>query len=112
MNENKHRYWGRQIEGLAHELSRLAIACDIEIGKEGLVERILKDDASVCGRKNPEAFQLIRKHLMALFSVEEGAIDRIGAAETKEITDMVHEAIVKIRSAGGAGQSLPRKQGE
>ena len=112
MNENKHRYWGRQIEGIAHELSRLAIACDIEIGKDGLVERILKNDETVCGRKSPEAFQMIRKHLMALFSVEEGAIDRIGAAETKEITDMVHDAIVKIRAAGGPGQSLPRKQGE
>jgi len=112
MNENKHRYWGRQIEGIAHELSRLAIACDIEIGKDGLVERILKNDETVCGRKSPEAFQMIRKHLMALFSVEEGAIDRIGAAETREITDMVHDAIVKIRAAGGPGQSLPRRQGE
>jgi len=112
MSEQKHRYWGRQIDGIAHELSRLAIACDIELGKPGLVERVLKNDESVCGRKNTQAFQLIRKHLMALFSVEEGAIDRIGAAETREITDMVHDAIVKIRSAGGAGQSLPRKQGE
>ena len=112
MNESKHRYWARQIDGIAHELSRLAIACDIEIGKPGLVERILKNDESVCGRKSPAAFQLSRRHLMALFSVEEGAIDRIGPAETKQITDMVHEAIVKIRSAGGPGQSLPRKQGE
>ena len=112
MSEQKHKYWGRQIEGIAHELSRLAIACDIEMGKPGLVERVLKNDESVCGQKNSKAFQLLRKHLMALFSVEEGAIDRIGPAETKEITDMVYDAIVKIRSAGGAGQSLPRKQGE
>lgn len=112
MTEHKHTYWGRQIEGIALELSRLAIACDIELGKPGLIERVLKNDESVCGRRNPEAFQLIRKHLMALFSVEEGAIDRIGAAETRQITDMVHEAIVRVRSAGGAGQSLPRRQGE
>jgi len=28
----KHTYWGRQIDNLAHELSRLAIVCDIELG--------------------------------------------------------------------------------
>lgn len=112
MGEHKHKYWGRQIEGIANELSKLAIVCDIELGKDGLAERVLKNDESVCGRKNPAAFQLIRKHLMALFSVEEGAIDRLGAAETKDILDAVRTAIVDIRSAGGASQSLPREQGK
>jgi len=111
MTEHKHRYWGRQIDGIAQELSKLAIACDIELGKDGLAERILKNDESVCGRKNPKAFQLIRKHLMALFSVEEGAIDRIGAAETKEMLDKVRAAIADIRKAGSASQSLPRNPG-
>lgn len=112
MADYKHRYWGRQIDGIAHELSKLAIACDIDLGKEGLAERVLKDDESVCGRRNPEAFQLARKHLMALFSVEEGAIDRIGAAETREMLDKVRAAITDIRSSGSPSHSLPRKQGE
>jgi hypothetical protein len=34
MAESKHTYWSRQIDGLARELSRLAIACDIELGKD------------------------------------------------------------------------------
>ncbi len=110
MTEHKHKYWGRQIDGIAQELSRLAIACNIEIGKEGLAERILKNDESVCGRRNPEAFQLIRKHLMALFSIEEGAIDRLGAAETKEMLDKVRAAITELRTAGSPSQSVPRKQ--
>ena len=107
MSEFKHTYWGRQIDGLAHELSRLAIACDIELGTPGLVERILKNDESVCGRNNPEAFRQIRLHLMALFSVEERAIDRVGAADTKMILDQVRSAIVAIRQAGSANNSLP-----
>lgn len=110
MTEHKHKYWGRQIDGIAQELSRLAIACNIELGKEGLAERILKNDESVCGRRNPEAFQLIRKHLMALFSIEEGAIDRLGAAETKEMLDRVRAAITDLRTAGSPSQSVPRKQ--
>ena len=105
-----HTYWGRQIDSLAHELSRLAIACDIELGKSGLAERILKNDESVCGRKNHKAFRQIRQHLMALFSVEAGAIERLGAEDTKEILDQVRSAIVAIRQAGSPKHSLPKEQ--
>jgi hypothetical protein len=108
--EYKHTYWGRQIDALAHELSRLAIACDIELGSPDLAERILKNDESVCGRKNPAAFRKLRQHLMALFSVEKGAIDRVGAADTKLILDQVRAAIVDIRQAGSAAHSLPKEQ--
>lgn len=110
MAEFKHTYWGRQIDNIARELSRLAIICDIELGSPGLAERILKNDESVCGRSNPKAFRLIRQHLMALFSVEGRAIDRVGAEDTKEILDQVRAAIVAIRKAGSAGLSLPREQ--
>lgn len=107
MTEIKHAYWARQIDGLAHELSRLAIACDIELGSPGLAERIIKNDESVCGRKSPEAFRQIRLHLMALFSVEELAIDRVGAADTKVILDQVRSAIIAVRQAGSTSNSLP-----
>lgn len=108
MTEFKHTYWGRQIDGLAHELSKLAIACDIELGKPGLAERILKNDKSVCRRKNPEAFRQLRKHLMALFSVEERAIKRLGSRDTRDILDQVRAAIIEIRKAGSDANSLPK----
>ena len=108
MAETKNVYWGRQIEAIAQELSRLAIACDIELGKDGLAERVLKNDESVCGRSNPKAFQLARKHLMALFSVEASAINRLGPEDTREILDQVRAAITAIRQAGSANLSLPR----
>lgn len=110
MTEFKHTYWGRQIDSIARELSRLAIACDIELGKPGLAERILKNDESVCGRKNPKAFRQIRQHLMALFSVEVGAIERLGPKDTKDILDQVRSAIVAIRRAGSPTHSLPKEQ--
>ncbi len=92
MAKFKHSYWGRQIDGLARELSRLAIACDIELGKPGLAERILKNDESVCGRKNPEVFRQIRQHLTALFSVEVGAVERAACADAgaDSLSTIVH----------------------
>lgn len=87
----------------------LAIACDIELGKPGLAERILKNDIRVCGRQNPRAFEKMRKHLMALFSVEAGAVERVGAEDTKKILDEVRAAIIAIRQAGSPSHSLPKE---
>ena len=109
MAEFKHTYWGRQIDGLAHELSKLAIACDIELGRPGLAERILKNDETVCGKSNPKAFRQMRQHLMALFNVEQGAVERLGPEDTKEILDQVRSTIIAIRQAGSPAQSLPKK---
>ena len=109
MPEFKHTYWGRQIDNLAHELSKLAMVCDIELGRPGLAERILKNDESVCGRSNAEAFRQLRQHLMALFSVEAGAVERLGPEDTKDILDQVRAAIIEIRQAGSPSHSLPKK---
>lgn len=109
MAEFKHTYWRRQIDGLAHELSKLAIVCDIELGRPGLAERILKNDASVCGKSNPKAFRQMRQHLMALFNLEQGAVERLGPEDTREILDQVRASIVAIRQAGSPTQSLPKE---
>jgi hypothetical protein len=103
----KNVYWGRQIDAIAHEVSKLAIVCDIELDRPGLAERILKNDESVCGRNNPEAFRQIRQHLMALFTLEERAIERLGPEDTKEILGQVRSAIIAIRQAGSDTHSLP-----
>ena len=100
VSELLQTYWGRQIDGLAHELSKLAIACDIELGRPGLAERILRNDASVCRRRNPEAFRQLRQHLMALLSIEDQAIEQIGPEDTHSIFDEVRAAINAIRNTG------------
>ena len=108
MQNIKHAYWRRQLDGLAHVLSKQAIICDIELGKPGLAERILKNDDSVCGRKNPKVFREMRQHLMALFSLEAAAVERLGADDTREILDAVRAAVIEIRSVGSPKNSLPK----
>ena len=110
MTEFKHSYWGKQFDAIAREISRLALVCDIELGQPGLAERILKNDGSVCGKRNPEVFRQIRQHLMALFPLEQQAIERLGAKDTKEILDQVRASLIAIRKAGSPQQSLPADQ--
>ena len=107
MADLQDEYWGRQIDNLAHEISKLAIACDIELDQPGLAERILKNDDGVCGQSNEEAFRQLRQHLMALFNVEERAIEDLGPDDTRDILDQVRTAISAIREAGSAAHSGP-----
>lgn len=97
MSEPKHTYWSGQIDNLAAEMSRLCIACNINMLEPGIAERVLKGDQSVCGRKNPEVFEKLRKHLMAFCHVEERAIKRLGADNVQAMLDDVRTAMTRLR---------------
>ncbi|MGI9290355.1 MAG: hypothetical protein ACR2QG_03650 [Gammaproteobacteria bacterium] len=107
MTKPKSRYFTEQLDGIAHELSILAIACDIDFFNDQVADRILNNDLSVCGRKNDIAFKKLRHHLMALYQVEEKSIDRIGVQETKEIVDYVRLEIRKLHNLGRPGSAPP-----
>lgn len=109
MAKSRHRYWSDQIDAVAHEISKLAIACDLELFRPEIAESVLKNDDKYCGRKNPEAFRKIRTHLMALFPLEEAAINRLGPDDTQEIFDQVRAAIMALREAG---KSAPDQAGD
>ena len=90
----------------ATSCSRLAIACDVRLRDPGVIERILKNDESVCGTKNPIGFRKLRGALMATYSSVNKAVDRIGPDELKAITDGIIERLDK-RRAGGGGPAGP-----
>jgi hypothetical protein len=101
MTDTKNRHWNQQIDGIAREISKLALVLNIDLSQDGLAERVLKNDDSVCRRKDPDAFRHLRQHLMALFPLGERAIERLGADETKAILDQVRASIRALREAGG-----------
>ncbi len=105
MTKSKHRYWVDQLYAIASELSKLTIACDIDFYRPDAVSRILNNDATICGHSNPKAFEQIRHHLMALYPLEERAIERLGAEETQEILDEIRKAISALRNAGRPGSA-------
>ncbi|NIL94240.1 MAG: hypothetical protein GTO71_07305 [Woeseiaceae bacterium] len=90
--------WSRHLDGIADELRRLSIACDLRLRDPGIIERIIKDDESVCGRRNPEGFRKLRKLVMATYHSLGLSISRIGPAETKKITDAIAQRMEHQRS--------------
>lgn len=101
MADTKHAVWKRHLDGIASELLRLSIACDVRLRDAGVIDRILRDDATVCGRKNPEAFRKLRNLVMATYDSLGRSIDRIGPEDTKMITDAIAARIAAIRDSGG-----------
>ncbi len=99
----KDLWWGPQLNALAQEMSKLAIACDIDILKPGIGVQVLRNDTSICGRSNPEAFRKLRQHAMAFYEVKENALERLDASELSEINDHMIEAVRKLREAGRSG---------
>ena len=105
MFEKKNRYWRDQLGAVAMQISKLAIACDIDVNAPGISERVLKNDDSVCRRKNPAAFRKLRTHLAVLYPLENAAIARVGAKETRDMRDEVWGEVLALRSAGTASAS-------
>jgi len=97
MSSSKHKYWSGQIDNLVAEMSRLCIACKIDMLEPGIGERVLKGDESVCGKKDPESFAMLRKHVMAFCHVEDRAIKRLGADEVQSMLDEVRASMTRLR---------------
>lgn len=101
MTETKHAPWQRHLDGIADELVRLTAICEVDLRSPGVVDRILKGDDSVCGKKNQIAFGKLRRLLAATYESLNTAIGRIGADDAKALTDAIVERIDKHRAAGG-----------
>ena len=66
------------LDELDHEIVRLALLCRVSILDPGVVERVLKKDASVCGTDNAVAFAKLRDMVMLHFAIRESRPLRSG----------------------------------
>jgi len=95
--KTKNQYWGRQIDAVVGEISKLAVACDVDILDPNVVSKAARGDESVCKRKNPAAFKRLHDLLLVLFTVGGKTIDRMGDADFAELTAPVLEKLRELR---------------
>ena len=100
-----HTVWMRHLDSVADELVRLTAICDIDLRGPGVIDRVLRDDPSDCGSKNPIAFKKLRALLAATYDSLNKAIGRIGADEVKSITAAIVARVDEHRAAGGQKKS-------
>jgi hypothetical protein len=102
MADDLNPQWERHFEGIADELLRLAIACDVRLREPGVIERILRNDSSVCGRKNERGFEKMYNLLKVFYNSLGKSIERIGPEETRKIIGAVTERKKELRDSGGS----------
>ena len=66
------------LDAIDTEIGRLALLCDVRILEPGVVERVVRNDASVCGTSNPVAFRKLKGMLALHFRVRELVADAHG----------------------------------
>ena len=81
------------IEDLDREIGRLCVLCQVRILDPGIIERVLKRDASVCGTSNPLAFAKLHDMLMFYFANRKKVVEALGQVGTAQIEAHVVEEL-------------------
>ena len=84
------------LEELDRELARLALLCRVRILDPGVIERVLRNDSSVCSADNAIAFRKLRNLLMVHFTLRTELADSIGQTKTAGIEAFV---IARLRKS-------------
>jgi hypothetical protein len=92
-NDLQIAWWAKNIEELDREIGRLCAICQVRILDPGIIERVLKQDASVCGTSNPVAFAKLHDMLLFYFANREKSIDAVGQQQTAQIEAHVVEQL-------------------
>ncbi|HSC07803.1 MAG TPA: hypothetical protein VLD59_13330 [Steroidobacteraceae bacterium] len=87
--------WTEDLEEVDREIARLAVLCRVRVLEPGVIGRVLKNDASVCGTANPVAFRKLHDLLMLHLAIREKSVESFGQAQTAAIEDFVIERLRK-----------------
>lgn len=85
--------WTNNIDELDREIGRLCLLCQVRILDPGVIERVLKNDASVCGTSNAVAFRKLRDMLMFYLASRKKSVDAVGEVMTEQIEAHVVEQL-------------------
>jgi len=88
-------WWADNLDELDHEIARLALLCKVRILDPGVIERVLKKDASVCGTDNPVAFAKLHEMIMMHLAIRDRSADALGQAQTAVIEAHIIERLKK-----------------
>ena len=86
-------WWVKNIDEIDREIARLCLLCQVRILDHGIIERVLKKDASVCETSNPVAFEKLHNMLMLYFANRKRAVEAVGQVETAQIEAHVVEQL-------------------
>lgn len=93
------RFWAQNLDNVDREVARLASICKVRLLDAGVIDRVLKNDPSVCGAQNKIAFDKLRSALMMHYHVRGKSVQAVGEAATQ---DMIDEIVANLRKRLGS----------
>ena len=94
----RSEWWAKKFDDVDREIAQLATICNVRLLDPGVIERVLKHDASVCGTPNPTVFGKLRSLLMMHYVVRDKAAAALGPAETQRL---IEEVVTRLRERIG-----------
>lgn len=91
-------WWAKNLDDVDREIARLATLCNVRILDNGVIDRVLKNDESVCGTSNPAGFRKLREALMMHYHIRDKTVGAIGQTQTGMI---VAEIVERLRAKLG-----------
>jgi hypothetical protein len=88
-------WWSGSLSEVDRELVRLASICNVRLLDPGVLERVLANDATVCGTANQIAFDKLRNMLMMHYTIRSRAVDSIGEAGATAVVQSVVQDLRK-----------------
>ena len=92
-------WWAKNFDELDLEIAREAMLCDVKLLEPGIIDRVLRNDASVCGIDNPAAFAKLHNLAKMHFAILKKSVDAVGGAQTARIEAHVIE---RLKNAFGS----------
>jgi hypothetical protein len=87
--------WSEGLEEVDREIARLAVLCQVRLLDPGVITRVLKNDAAVCGTANTVGFRKLRELIMLHLGIREKSLESFGPAQTAAMEEQVVERLRK-----------------
>ena len=91
-------WWAKSLDDIDREVARLGSICHVRLLDPGVLERVLHNDASVCGTQNRAAFDKLRAALMMHYHIRDKAVAAIGQEATAGV---IAEIVADLRTRLG-----------
>ncbi len=88
-------FWAENLEALDEEIARQATLCQVPLLERGVMERVLRKDASVCGTHNAKAFAKLQNLLMVHFAIRKKTVADMGSSKTAALENYVIDRLRK-----------------
>lgn len=88
-------FYSQTLSEVDREVARLASICNVRLLEPGVVERVLANDATVCGTTNQLAFDKLRNVLMMHYAVRTRAVESIGQSGADVLVKQILEELKK-----------------